>query len=331
MLWGFTAKTLAIFALTSNEPRNIGETSRQKTSCLFSGSSLVEQPIERSKYDTLIDWLKNNDAEINDKIELRKSEGCGFGAFVTSDIKEGELLFTVPRRSCLTLADATSDPNCGEAFSNLIEKAGPGGNTVVMAGYMAKEYLITVDELKNGMEPSSRWAPYFQTLPWERGVNNQEHILFWSDDMIESLLKGSLCYGEATSLREEVDLASRVMSSITGKTIRVARGEESGFSWPWESKQATTGTPDGLPEAIKGAFVCLLTRAFQDGEGDEEKLVPMYVIDRVLLVTDTALPIYSKSDIHESRRPLFCQPGWICSNIARLQMFDMLCEKSTGR
>ena len=271
MFWGISVKTVAWFALTGQQPRNEGLTISRR-----SESSLLEKPIERSKYDGLIDWLKKNDAEISDKIELRKSEGCGFGAFVTSDVDEGELLFTVPRKACLTLADAISDPNCGEGFNNLIEKAGPGGNTVVMAGYMAKEYLITMEDLKKGKEPSSRYAAYFQTLPWERGTNNQEHVLFWSDDMVESLLKGSLCYGEATSLRQEVGLAIRVMAAITGKSIRVSRGEESeGFSWPWDSKPQATGPPDGLPEAVKGAFVCLLTRAFQDGDGDEEKLVPM--------------------------------------------------------
>jgi SET domain-containing protein len=33
---------------------------------------------------------------------------------------------------------------------------------------------------------------------------------------------------------------------------------------------------EGLPEAMTGAFVSILTRSFQDGEsGDEEKLVPL--------------------------------------------------------
>jgi hypothetical protein len=285
MFWALTSKTVAFFALSAR-PHSTADTAGRvldtTSSTLFSSSAstLVEQPISKSKYDGLVEWLKSNDAEINDKIELRKSDGCGFGAFVTSDVEEDELLFTVPRNACLTLSDATSDPNCGEAFGNLIEKAGPGGNTVVMAGYMAKEYLVMLEELKKeDKEPSGRWAPYFQTLPWERGINNQEHILFWSDDMIESLLEGSLCYGEATALREEVGLATRVMGSITGKSIRVARGEESedgGFSWPWETKAPNSeGPPEGLPEAIKAAFVCLLTRGFEDGDGDEEKLVPM--------------------------------------------------------
>ena len=274
MLWGTAfAKTVALFALTRTSPPT--------TTQLFSSTSLVSKPIEATKYDALLDWLKSLDAEINDKIELRQSEGCGFGAFVTGDVEEGELLFTVPRKACLTLEDATGDANCGEAFANLIKKAGPGGNTVVMAGYMAKEYLIMQEALKKGGDgiDGSRWAPYFETLPWTRGTNDQEHVLFWSEDMVESLLKGSMCYGEATALREEIALATRIMTSITSKSIRAPRGEveeDEGFSWPWQAKTPPPeGPPEGLKEAIQGAFVCLLTRAFQDGDGDKEKLVAL--------------------------------------------------------
>lgn len=277
MFWN-VATTIALFAL-SRDARRCDTTSR-----CFSTSSptLEEKTIEATTYDGLLEWLKSNDAEINEKLEIRRSsQGCGYGAFVTSEVAEDELLFTVPRKACLTLEDAISDPNCGEAFTKLIEKAGPGGNTVVMAGYMAKEYLLTLEDLRNAKEAtSSKWSAYFQTLPWERGLNSQEHILFWEDDMVESLLKGSLCYGEATALRDEVKLATTIMNSIVGKSIRAARGEEidGGFKWPWEAKSAgPEGPPEGLQEAIKGAFVCLLTRAFQDGEdeSDEEKLVPM--------------------------------------------------------
>ena len=272
MLWN-VASTIALFVLSRDSSR----WSNQKQL----SATLEAKTVDESKYTGLLEWLKSNDAEINEKLELRRSsQGDGFGAFVTSSVQEDELLFTVPRKACLTLGDATNDENCGEAFTNLIEKAGPGGNTVVMAGYMAKEYLVLLEDIKNGKEDStSRWASYFQTLPWERGVNNQEHILFWKDDMIDELLKGSLCYGEATSLREEVAFATKIMSAIVGKSIRVARGEEiddGGFSRPWEVKAPPPeGPPEGLTEAIKGAFVCLLTRSFQDGEGDEEKLVPM--------------------------------------------------------
>lgn len=269
----FWSSTLALFTFSR-------DTSLRVDTRCYSSILLEDKTIEASKYDDLLEWLKSSDAEINDKLELRpSSQGCGFGAFVNGPVEQGEILFTVPRKACFTLQDAINDENCGEAFTNLIEKAGPGGNTVVMAGYMAKEYLLLLEDIEKGRDAGTRWAPYFQTLPFERGLNGQEHILFWKDEMIESLLKGSLCYGEATSLREEVALATKIMSAVVGKSIRLARGEEiddGGFTWPWEAKPPTPeGPPEGLPRAIKGAFVCLLTRAFQDGEGDEEKLVPM--------------------------------------------------------
>lgn len=259
--------------------------------------SLVGRPVERARYLRLLEWLQSDavGAEISDKVEIRSSsQGDGCGAFVSRTVERDELLFTVPRGACLTLADVTADADCGEAFARLMAKAGPGGNTVVMAGYMAKEYLLYLEERRLGEDDSagtvgaiggSRWGPYFETLPWERGVNNQEHCLFWEDERVETLLDGSLCYREATALREEVDLAIRVLDGIVSKPIRLARNEmtTSGFQWPWEAASKGSnidvkGPPEGLADAIKGAFVCLLTRSFQDssdGEGDEEKLVPL--------------------------------------------------------
>jgi hypothetical protein len=47
------------------------------------------------------------------------------------------------------------------------------------------------------------------------------------------------------------------------------------FRWPWEKKPAPEGLVDGLAPAVKGAFVSLLTRSFQDGDDSEEKMVPL--------------------------------------------------------
>lgn len=271
MFWNF-GPTIALFFVARHSSRSGITNSRL--------DAVPEVSIDRSKYDELLKWLKSNGGEMNDKMDIkRSSQGGGYGAYVTGAVEEDELLFSVPRKACFTLEAATSDEKFGKAFTNLIEKAGPGGNTVVMAGYMAKEYLLLLEDLKNGKVATSMWGPYFQTLPWERGVNNQEHILFWNDDKVEELLTGSMCYYEAKSLRGEVALATKILNSVVGNTIRAARGEEvdeGGFSWPWESKPPPPeGSPEGFPEAVQGAFVSLLTRAFQDGEDDEEKLVPI--------------------------------------------------------
>lgn len=228
--------------------------------------------VEKSKYEDLLEWMRSKDAEVSDKLIIQQSTlGDGYGAFVTSQVDEGEILFTVPRQACVTLSDATTDPKCGESFSKIMEKAGPGGNTVVMAAYLAKEYLIS-------MEQEVKFGPYLETLPWERGINSQEHVLFWTDAELDANLGGSFCYAEAKELRSEVALATKVISKIVGNSIRIARGEvDDGFRWPWQitPSESAGKTVDGLEQAVKGSFVALLTRAFQDGEGDEEKLVPM--------------------------------------------------------
>lgn len=251
------------------------------SAALFAMSPAPENLVPEEKYSKLIGWLKSKDASVNDKIQIELSPFGGFGAVVAEDVEEGELLFTVPRSACVTLKDAVTDPKCGEAFAKLIEKAGPGGNTVAMAGYMAKEYLVQkeMQEGTEGATDDSNFGPYLSTLPWERGVNSQEHALFWSEDDVEKYLPGTMCYDETVALRSEVDLAVKVINGIVASSVRAARGEEtesSGFSWPWEMKQASSGLVDGIDGAVKGAFVSLLTRSFEDGDEDNgEKLVPL--------------------------------------------------------
>jgi hypothetical protein len=236
-----------------------------------------------SKYEDLLAWLKTTkEANVSDKIIIEpSSRGGGYGAFVTEAVEKDELLFTVPRKACITLQDVRDDAACGKVFEQVMEKAGPGGNTVVMAGFMAKERLKALEDVEQGkdLKESSSFGAYLATLPWERGDNSQEHTLYWSPEDIESYLQGSMCYNEALALRGEVDLAISVLDGIVGRSIREYRGEipESEFRWPWEvPPEEPEGPVEGLAPAIKGAFVSLLTRSFQDDEDtDEEKMVPL--------------------------------------------------------
>jgi hypothetical protein len=227
-----------------------------------------------NKYSLMLEWLKSQkDALVSDKIEIKPStvQGGGYGAFVSRAVDENELLFRIPRAACVTLTDALSDEKCGDSFRKLVEKAGPGGNTVVLAGFIAKERLQSVSSEK-GFGTGSRYGPYLATLPWERYVNNQEHILYWTDEEVESLLGGSLCYEEAIDLRREVALAIKVLNTIISSPAQK-------FSLPWQMDNIPKPPLDGLPEAVRAAFVCLLTRAFQDDSmdnaSDAEKLVPL--------------------------------------------------------
>lgn len=199
-----------------------------------------------------------------------------------SNIQKDELLFQIPREACITSSSILNDEECGTAFQTLMKKAGPGSFTVCMAGFLAKEYLCYLE----GTE--TKFGPYLATLPWKRGWNGQEHVLFWKEEDVEELLKGSLCYRESTDLREEVQIARRVMNAIAGPSILKARGEMEEekplipfleFTKP--PPQTVKSPVSGFGRAITGAFVILLTRAFDDEYDteiefeDAEKLIPI--------------------------------------------------------
>lgn len=198
----FLKLATALFALapySSLETRRFSSTDASTTSY----SSTVP-----SKYTDLLKWLESQGAEINDKVTIQESSlGGGYGAVVLDDVVEDEVLFTVPRKACVTMDNVRQDIECGDAFKELIKKAGPGGNTVCMAGLLAKQYLMMKESEQDDNDYATTnilFGPYLATLPWQRGVNNQEHTLYWSDEDIESYLKGSLSYTEAKELRDEV-------------------------------------------------------------------------------------------------------------------------------
>ena len=64
----------------------------------------------------------------------------------------------------------------------MMGKSGPGWNTVVMAGYIAKGYLMMQERTNNvkklqekniDIDLSGQYNPYLSILPWERGMNRQ--------------------------------------------------------------------------------------------------------------------------------------------------------------
>ena len=140
-----------------------------------------------------------------------------------------------------------------------------------------------------------KFAPYLRTLPWERGVNAQEHVLFWEDGDVDALLKGSLAYADAVETRATVKIAIGILDGIIGPVVLRARGddgsdkankkEERSYRFPWQQQSRDAGggktnVPYGLEEAVRGAFVISLSRAFAApspirGGEEEDRLEPI--------------------------------------------------------
>ena len=236
------------------------------------------------EYSNLLQWLDNTfpSSFINPSLTINPSPCGGHGVFATKDIAQDQLLFKIPREACITSSSILKDEECGTAFKTLMKRAGPGSFTVCMAGYLAKEYLCYLEG------KPTLFGPYLATLPWKRGWNGQEHTLFWTEEDVKELLEDSLCYRESNGLREEVQVARKVMNSIVGPSILKARGEmeEEKPLIPFleftKPPAPTVKQPvSGFGRAITGSFVILLTRAFDDDFDkeidfeDAERLIPV--------------------------------------------------------
>ena len=54
------------------------------------------------------------------------------------------------------------------------------------------------------------------------GEQEQEHILWWSEAQLDSLDGSGEAYSDAVAVREEVALATRVLKSLIGASVRKA-------------------------------------------------------------------------------------------------------------
>jgi len=85
----------------------------------------------------------------------------------------------------------------------------------------------------------------------------------------------------------QVNLACKVLNAIVGPVIRKARGEEIGlqgslirFPWGPQPEEGSDEIVEGLEDAVKGAFVISLSRAFAvpsttEGIEEEDRLEPL--------------------------------------------------------
>jgi len=298
LLTGIGPRSVSSFTATPHHPHShnspplapLHSTTAQSTDSNSESTTTLQ-------YSNLLNWLDTTfptsyvDPSISIAPSTRGGGSGGHGCFTTSPLSKDKLVLRIPLEACITSKDVWNDPDCGKAFQSIIRKAGPGGFTVCLAGYVAKEYLVQV-AAGSGSGKESKFGPYLETLPWKRDMNGQEHVLFWNDGEVQKYLRDSLCWAESRDLRSEVKAARKLLNAVLGTTVLRARMSEAQrekedaplvpfLPWTKPPPQPVTEPVPGLGKAVTGAFVILLTRSFDDGSDEEfgvdsiDRLVPV--------------------------------------------------------
>jgi len=117
-----------------------------------------------------VEWLRANDAIVSDNIEIKdyRSENAGRGIAATNNIKEGELLFSLPRK--VLLSEETSQLAKIPKMKRILNTLDGWGPLILCLMYELK--------LEN-----SFWKPYLDILP---------HMfttpMFWDQKDLEELV-----------------------------------------------------------------------------------------------------------------------------------------------
>ncbi|KAJ2964450.1 hypothetical protein NQZ79_g637 [Umbelopsis isabellina] len=124
--------------------------------------------------DTFVTWLKENGATVADSIAIKdfRSQNAGRGVVAVKDIKEGDLLFSLPRK--VLLSEETSElaniPDVKEKLQQL-----DGWSPLILC------------MMYESQREQSFWKPYFDILPKEFSTP-----MFWDQKDLEELASTSV-------------------------------------------------------------------------------------------------------------------------------------------
>eukprot|EP00548_Thalassiothrix_antarctica_P007127 CAMPEP_0194151866 /NCGR_PEP_ID=MMETSP0152-20130528/49795_1 /TAXON_ID=1049557 /ORGANISM="Thalassiothrix antarctica, Strain L6-D1" /LENGTH=319 /DNA_ID=CAMNT_0038855961 /DNA_START=146 /DNA_END=1105 /DNA_ORIENTATION=+ len=224
-----------------------------------------------TKEERLLSWaLLLSDDEHNVSIgpSTISSNNSGNGLFATKSISKDEIIMIIPYERILDIENAWEASDLGDAFCYLCDMGGSGAKLATLAGYIAKETRGGISNIfhpNNNDDEVSYWKPYLDCLPSKSAKEN--HILWWSNDKVERLLRGSNIYDEVMELRSQVTIA------IENNQI---------LFWNYYNNEETkekdlnkTLVDKTIEELVRSAYCMILSRSFEDDEVDCMKLVPI--------------------------------------------------------
>jgi len=280
----------------------------------------------------LVQWLSSHpNTHITSKFVIRPSTlGGGYGGFANNFIPRGELILQIPRELCVTYDDVLHDSTCGHVFQSIKNERIPSWGMILIAGWIAKECVIAQREPSllanhNNVDASNnsriKHNPYLQSLPWTQGGSfSQDHILFWSQDEVETLLGGSKAYADALLIRNTVDDAIKRLVDVMVPIIlhdsrmveRSSQSDRRQLPATMSNDEDEADIRERYSNAVKGAFVISLSRSFaEEVEYDngttievENVLLPLIDILQHSNTPNTMLESYDDCILLRARRDI---------------------------
>ena len=268
----------AFVSLSSASLSSFSKKRQDKTSNNEIGTSRIRISVTKRSLrsfiqckEELLSWTLSNNNHVD---ILPSTVGHGNGLFVTKSILKHEIIMTIPSNKTISIEDAWEDLEMGDAFMYLTDIGGPGAKLATLAGFVAKEVglntLFVDNKTTTSTSIKSKWKPYLDCLP----MNWQDHVLWWSNDKVERLLKGSNVYEEVLSMREQVDIAIENLVCIfwnhyTNMEDDVSHNDNQ------EREKEMKIFEERLSTLVRSAFCAILSRAFEDEDFDCMKLIPV--------------------------------------------------------
>ncbi|KAK0604748.1 hypothetical protein LWI29_019070 [Acer saccharum] len=113
-------------------------------------------------------WMKSQGIEYSDALHFKDDTEQGISVMALCDLKEGDVVATIPKNACLTVKTSGA--------REIIEAAGLGG-------YLGLSVAIMYER---SLGQDSPWSGYLQLLP-----DHESLPFLWSLDEVDSLLSGT--------------------------------------------------------------------------------------------------------------------------------------------
>ena len=166
----------------------------------------------------------------------------------------------------------------GDYYRVLKDKKVKDWGLILLAGWLAEERMLSEDSRKAGSEIYTKHKAYTDSVPWGRDEFGQDHVLYWTDDEVDTRLRpGSHAHDDAVLIRRTAEGAARMLGEFT---LPVLMGNREDLELDDTSLETLRSD---YAEAVRAAMAICLSRSFEEevedgasgGVGSEMCLLPL--------------------------------------------------------